>query len=197
MESSQPRVVVVGLGSWYADDEAGWEAVKRLSNRWRESSPCGAAEVVFELASAPQDLLQWSDASCHLHVVDAVLNSGFAEMASGAVQRFSAEVLEGFVTLQPTSNSDFTWSYTDPKPDWVWPLLSSPGSSHGIDLHSTLILAHSLNLIPSRFVLWAIPIQCVGMKRGINAKTTACVDQLVDQLFDEICRNGTPLESDS
>ena len=67
---SQPRILIVGIGSSHGDDQAGWLAVRQVANEL--DSGC----VAVRQAASPDQLLAWIDGVEAMIVCDACRGSG-------------------------------------------------------------------------------------------------------------------------
>jgi hydrogenase maturation protease len=80
------RALVIGLGSFHGDDQAGWLMIDFLV-------ALGADERSVRKAAHPADILSWADPACSLTICDA----GYPRGQPGRIGRWSwpTDKLEG------------------------------------------------------------------------------------------------------
>lgn len=159
--------LVVGIGSPHGDDQAGWEVITQLSDRF-------LGEFTFRKASVPHDILDWLHSELNLHIVDASLDSepGVRRHAIRQQPDPSVQINQ----LQPWS-ADFA--------EMAFPDVRS-SSSHQLDLLSVLKLASTLGKLPNQFLLWTVSIELSckndGMGTGTASRVSECARRIANEL---------------
>ncbi|MCY2977802.1 MAG: hypothetical protein NTU79_03950 [Planctomycetota bacterium] len=159
--------LVVGIGSPHGDDQAGWEVIKQLSDRF-------TGEFTFRKASVPHDILDWLHSELNLHIVDASLDSE-PGVRRHAIHQQPDQTLQ-INQLQPWS-ADFA--------EMTFPDVRS-SSSHQLDLLSVLKLASTLGKLPNQFTLWTVSIELSckndGMGTGTASRVSECARRIANEL---------------
>ncbi len=161
--------LVIGVGSPHGDDRAGWEVADKLSSRYRELT---YERIRVRKASVPHDMLDWLECDTKTHIVDACQSS------ARCIQRF--EVLANEVGCIRLITEAGTGTHIESQ----FATFRS-GSSHQIDLISTLRLASTLGTLPQRLVLWAIPALDMGYSACLHAETLDHVAECVKRILQE------------
>jgi Ni,Fe-hydrogenase maturation factor len=177
------RRLIVGIGSPFADDLAGWLVVDRLrellpppiSPHRTDTSPESTAQgttpdTIVRRARVPLDVLDWLHDIQQLHLVDAATGT----VASG-VQRISwpTEQLATATTV----------------PQLALSLRRSAG--HDFDITDVLKLAAVTGRLPQEVVLWAVGAWRFDQTDSVSAETRQGVDKCVRQLRQELAGQGS------
>ncbi len=144
-----PRVTVIGIGSSFGDDQAGWRVAESLAGSARRVADAG--RTVIAACRSPGGELPGLLATAEVAiVVDAVVNGG----APGTVYRLSS--------LR-----------------WPAALVSGRLSSHGLGLRAMLEMMETLEDLPKELVIYGIEAGDVatdaamspGVLRGVSRVT--------------------------
>lgn len=133
--STRDKILIVGVGSAHADDQAGWLVADELT---RQNPEGGFISV--RKASVPLDLLDWLENVNVLHVIDAYDVAGYVEK------------LRKFRWL----NGQMICQYDNAPAESVLNQQSAR-SSHGFSVPDVLRLAEKTGMLPETIVVWAIP----------------------------------------
>ena len=152
--------LIIGIGSPHGDDRVGWEVIEQLQKQCPEQC---AASLMLRKASVPHDILDWLCRDTKTHIIDACST---IEAGVCRYEVFRAEVDGSCISL---ANSQ-----APTKINVTFESLRS-GSSHQLDLLTTLQLAAALGSLPLRLVLWTIPIVTTEKNADLNAATIGYV----------------------
>lgn len=168
--------VVIGIGSPYGDDAAGWQVIDRLAEQWPVSDGPARESVFLHKASVPHDVLDWLNQPIPAHIVDA------SEDDVPAVRRFSVE---------PRDHAPLRVEHSDghraDMAEVAFPNVRSQ-STHQFDLMNVLQLASALGRLAGPLALWTVSIECVDRKAGLTSSTAARVDTCAERIGRELRR---------
>jgi hydrogenase maturation protease len=119
LESESVTTAIIGIGSPFGEDQAGWDAVDALAEEAWVQARLAAGTLVLEKLDRPgMTLLDHLRGHAHVILIDAVLS---AEHRPGTWLALQREELA---------------------------LLASPASSHGIGVAEALAMGEALGLLP-------------------------------------------------
>jgi hydrogenase maturation protease len=168
--SGKKSRLLVGIGSPFGDDQAGWTIADRLREKLE---PIG--DVSVRRASVPIDLLDWLDGIECLHVCDAYESA--AEPAtlhcweysprSAALShgRGDASELQNFASLRSTCSHDF-------------------------GLMAVLELASRLGRLPAQVIVWGLEGQRFGVDDQLSPEIANRLPEIERAIIAAISYDG-------
>jgi len=165
--SGHHAVAVIGIGSAFDDDQAGWLVIDRLAQ-------LGMHECDLRKASVPHDIIDWLSPSTVVHLVDA------CQDPQPTVRRFQIAIATATGSLEaiaePQDSLPSNWPFTQVRSN----------STHQFSLLDTLGLAAALGQLPLNLVLWTIAIQDSPRTDMLHPATAARIDLCVSRIFKEL-----------
>lgn len=156
MADLKPKCLLVGLGSYHGDDQIGWTLAEKLSKQ--TGIPCRQAAV-------PADLLHCLADLDELFVCDACQGSGRPGKLHRWEYRHASQPLDELLSGVELLRSMNT---------------------HQISLSATLSLAHRLQILPHRVVVWGIEGVSFAPGQPISTDLQAQLPGLSSQLASEL-----------
>ncbi|MBL8822343.1 MAG: hydrogenase maturation protease [Planctomycetia bacterium] len=148
--------LLIGLGSHHGDDQVGWKLAEDLGR---------LADLPFRQAAIPAGLLHWLNGVDQLYVFDACQSGG----TPGQVYRWQCgahgQFLEGIIPGVKSLRSMNT---------------------HQLSLPDTLSLAHRLEMLPRRVVIWGIEGKSFETGQPLSSEITALLPDILRQLASEL-----------
>ena len=210
--SSDIRTLIVGVGSMFGDDQAGWMAAQQLcaslaamhasgepsgdiarthafgSDHGETIHPAefrgtwGVCEV--RLATIPLDVIDWLENIDTLIVIDACQS----ESAPGTIRRLQLTELPGFETPSEFQDAaDATDESAQRSRTPVTPYQSA--SSHDFDILAVLQLAERTGRLPQQVEFWAIDGERFSLDHAISQSVQAAIPGLVHQVLHRVTRS--------
>jgi hydrogenase maturation protease len=158
---------VIGIGSPHGEDQAGWAVIDGLSRVVPKN-------CILRKAAVPHDLLNWLDVDSPTHIIDASVGR------TTGVKRFSVTQDEkGKLQLVAAESTALISSES---------ILNSlrSGSTHQINLLTTLHLVAAIGRLPRELVLWTISIKSSEKHGEVGSKTRDRINQCVSTLAKEL-----------
>jgi Ni,Fe-hydrogenase maturation factor len=171
------RTLVVGLGSFHGDDQAGWKAIDQLE---REQMP----SVELRKALLPLDLLDWIDLNCRLHLIDACTREELDDQFEKETHfRFELMARDHFTAPGLRFRYASPLNATDQA---LEPARLRSGGSHQIDVLTVLELSARFENLPKQVIIWCIPGCCFAAGEAISPECELAISRCVAQLSQEL-----------
>ncbi|WP_307808072.1 hydrogenase maturation protease [Streptomyces oryzae] len=152
------RIVVIGIGNIHRrDDGVGPAVITRLTRQVEEGTLSASVGLHVSDGEPARLLALWESADLGV-VVDAARNS---PPAPGRVHRLEADGL----VLPPAADA----------------------SSHGLGLGDALRLAHALDRLPRRLVVYGVEAADTGFGTGLTPRIAEAVGPLTERVVEELC----------
>jgi Ni,Fe-hydrogenase maturation factor len=168
MNKSPTAVRVVGIGSPYGDDQAGWEVIALL----RKVKLAKSIELLQ--AGVPHELLDWVDASSHLILIDAYQCD--MDLRSNLCVDIACSAETGWdLRLKLNENCCQDCELKSGVVLKLESLKLESSSSHQIGIAETLRLLACLGKFPKSCRLWAIAGIHFSPRDSMSRRTAASV----------------------
>lgn len=166
-ECASTPVSVIGIGSAFDDDQAGWLVIERLTQ-------CARLKCDLHKASVPHDCLDWLSPATVVHLIDASQDN------QPAVRRFQIGISSDTGTLEALAEPEFALPSN-------WPFVQvRSNSTHQFSLLDTLQLAATLGHLPKQLVLWTISIENPGMTHSLHPATAQRIELCAERIVREL-----------
>lgn len=162
-ENVPVRILIVGVGSMFGDDQAGWLTVDRLNELLKNNGGVPPVSVTIKLATIPLDVLDWlSGVSC-LHVIDACQS----ESAAGSIHRIEYQNLTDILDARRLSFGNH--------------------STHDFSISDVLKLAQQTGKLPPQVCIWAIDGKHFELQRFLSPGIAEAIESVAQQIHSELC----------